>query len=81
MVNPWVERVPYALAAVRPLRRGQGWIVRDEAGQALPLEIQDGKGWILAAVSGGRPIALSGEWNGESLAPVGAWAEGRFLAL
>jgi hypothetical protein len=77
--NPWLERLPLALAAVVPVRRAAGWLVRDAAGQALPLAVTDAAGWSLAALAGGRPLALAGEWDGERLAPLGAWAEGRFL--
>lgn len=79
--NPWLERVPFGLTAVTPLRRDSEWVARDEAGQALPLALEDAKGWILAALSGGHSLALAGEWDGEVLRPLSAWAEGRFLRV
>ena len=79
--NPWLERVPFALSAVVPLRRTHGWIVRDQAGDSLPLEIAEIKAWGLLAASGGQPIALSGEWDGAVFHPLGAWVEGRFLPI
>jgi len=79
--NPWLERVPFALAAVTPARRVHGWIVRDQASHFLPLDIRDMEAWKLLALSGGNPVALSGEWDGESLRPVSVWAEGRFVTL
>lgn len=81
IANPWLERVPLALGAVTPVCRASGWIVRDAMGHCLPLEIPEAKGWTLAALSGGHPIGLAGEWNGELLRPLGAWAEGRFLRV
>lgn len=79
--NPWLERVPFALASVTPMPRAQGWIVRDDAGQCLPLDISESKAWTLSALSGGRPVGLAGEWNREALRPISVWAEGRFLRL
>ena len=79
--NPWLERVPLALASVRPMQRAQGWIVRDNVGHSLPLDISDAKAWTLTALSGGRPMALAGEWNREAFRPLSAWAEGRFLRV
>ncbi|HEV3401783.1 MAG TPA: SWIM zinc finger family protein, partial [Acidimicrobiales bacterium] len=35
--NPWLERFPMALTAGVPCRRGEGWVVRDAGGEALPL--------------------------------------------
>ncbi len=81
IANPWLERVPLALAAVTPLHRPPTWMVRDAAGHCLPLEIQETKGWSLVALSGGRPIALAGEWNGVTLCPLGVWVEERFLPI
>jgi len=79
--NPWLERVPFALAAVTPVQRAQGWIVRDAAGHALALDISEAKGWVLYSLSGGNPVSLAGEWDGDALTPLGAWAEGRFLRI
>ena len=78
--NPWLERVPLALAGVRPLRR-ERWIVRDVAGDSIPLDVPERKAWQLLALSGGAPLALAGEWNGENLVPLSVWAERRFLPL
>ena len=33
------------------------------------------------ALSGGHPLHLFGEWDGDSLTPLAAWAEGRFYHL
>jgi len=79
--NPWLERLPLALAAVVPVRRVSGWRVRDAAGHALPLAVAEAAGWNLTALAGGRPLSLAGEWDGERLAPLGAWTDGRFLPL
>jgi len=79
--NPWLERVPLALAAVRTVKRAHGWIARDDANHCLPLNVLEHEAWQLLALSGGRPLALAGEWDGERLLPLSVWAEGRFLPL
>ena len=79
--SPWIERFPLALAGVTPLRQGERWLVRDAEGLALPLDRRFARGWRLLALSGGRPLELFGEWDGEALLPLSAWAEGRFVVL
>jgi hypothetical protein len=79
--SPWIERFPLGLASVTPLRDGERWLVRDAEGLALPLARRFTRGWRLLALSGGRPLALFGEWDGEALLPLSAWAEGRFVVL
>ena len=80
-MNPWIERLAFAFEAVTPVRRSHGWVVRDEAGHALALDIAAAKAWVLCSLSGGKPVSLAGEWDGETLAPLSVWAEGRFLRL
>ncbi|MDB6068039.1 MAG: zinc finger, domain protein [Pedosphaera sp.] len=79
--SPWLERVPFALSAVTPIQRPYGWIVRDEAGHGLPLDIVEAKAWTLVALAGGRPVGIAGEWDGERLRPLSIWSEGRFLRV
>ncbi len=71
--NPWIERLPLALAAVVPGRRGHGWGVADPTGDWLPMEAPAERLWSLLALSGGRPLGLSAEWDGRTLHPLGAW--------
>ncbi len=35
----------------------------------------------LFALSGGQPITVSGEWNGEALWPLSVWANDRFVQV
>ncbi|MBD2101898.1 SWIM zinc finger domain-containing protein [Leptolyngbya sp. FACHB-261] len=77
--NPWLEQFPLALNQVIPLRQAETWAVRDETGHLLPLAPNFVQGWQLLALSGGQPLSLFGEWNGETLLPLSAWAEGRFI--
>jgi hypothetical protein len=79
--QPWLETFPASLEAVIPLKRDEQWWVRDQAGQRLRLRPHFDQGWQLLAVSGGRPLFLFGEWDGQTLLPVSLWAEGRFVPL
>jgi hypothetical protein len=79
--SPWIERFPLALEGVTPLRDGERWLVRDADGLALPVARRFVRGWRLLALSGGRPLALFGEWDGDALMPLSAWAEERFVVL
>jgi hypothetical protein len=78
---PWIERFPIGLRAVIPSRYGERWVVRDSAGRVMSLAPRFAHGWRLLAISGGRPLALFGEWDGDTLLPLSAWAEERFVAL
>ncbi len=75
--NPWLERFPLLINATPVYRDGQ-WSVQDSQGKCLPLELVDLRGWQLLAMSGGNPIDLMGEWDGQVLRPLGLWRDGDF---
>ncbi|HST62675.1 MAG TPA: SWIM zinc finger family protein [Longimicrobium sp.] len=80
--NPWTERLALVVRGVTPVRDGERWLLRDSAGAALPLSHgAESVGWVLLAASGGRPVDVAAEWDGVSLVPLAAVAEGRFLVL
>jgi hypothetical protein len=68
--SPWLSQFPCALSAVTPVRHDEQWLLVDHDLMTLPLKITDSKGWHLLAVSGGHPINIFGEWNGETLLPL-----------
>ena len=78
--HPWLERQAALLAAVVPVPpAGDGpWHVIDAAGDALPLVASDP--WRLLALSGGRPLAMAGEWDGHALRPTCCWIDGQAVA-
>ena len=77
---PWLERFPCALSGVTPVcGDGSAWLVRDGDGAALPLA--PGEHWRLLALSGGAPVDLAGEWDGEALLPLGVVADGAYHLL
>jgi hypothetical protein len=80
-LNPWLETIPAPMETVVPLRRGEQWFARDSNASLLSLKRDSTSGWKLLALSGGAPIMIFGEWNGRSLLPVSAWADGRYVEL
>ena len=76
--NPWIGRCPLSLAAATPLVAGEAWQLADGEGRTLPLARSFDHGWRLLALSGGQPIAVFGEWDGETLLPLGALVDGTY---
>jgi hypothetical protein len=58
---------------------GQWWL-RDPQNQAIPIAIQ-GEIWPLLALSGGHPVTVFGEWDGQQLTILSAWQGQEVLAL
>jgi hypothetical protein len=79
--NPWLDEHPLVLRAVVPQRLRDGWVLRDRAARFVPLARRFEGERRLAAVAGGRPVAVAGEWNGRALLPLAAFVEGRHVAL
>jgi hypothetical protein len=78
--QPWIERISVVLRAVVPIIQEQGgWVVLDDTGQALTLD--GGPHWTLLAHSGGRPLDLTAEWDGQALAPLGVFVAGAWQTL
>jgi hypothetical protein len=79
--NPWLERFPIALDAVTPVCVDNQWWLRDAAGEGMPVAPAFTGTWSLLALSGGRPLPVFGEWDGETFWPLSAWAAGRLALL
>lgn len=79
--NPWLEQFPVPLVAVIPIHHNGLWFVRDLAGHQLPLIPRFERGWQLLALSGGHPLSLFGEWNGEYLLPLSVGVSSQFVVL
>lgn len=77
--QPWLDRFLAILGGVVPVPRAAAWLIRDEKGYGLSLAGKEH--WKLLAVSGGRPVDVAGEWDGEALTPLGVAAEGRYYLL
>lgn len=79
--NPWLEQFPVPLVAVIPIHHNGLWFVRDLAGHHLPLIPRFERGWQLLALSGGHPLSLFGEWNGDYLLPLSVEVSGQFIVF
>jgi len=79
--QPWRERFLCTLRDVTPIchERGKQWYVRDRTGTVLPLVDDDH--WRLLALSGGYPIDLAAEWDGEALFPLGMLVDTHYYLL
>lgn len=77
--NPWLPEFPFLLDGVIPTRHGKDWVLLEDSGLAIPLSETFDHQWALMALSGGYPIQVGGEWNGQELMPTGAFAEDRFV--
>ena len=79
--NPWLERAPLTLGKVLPHYQDNLWWLQDPAGQVLPIVPSFQQGWELLATSGGHPVTVFGEWNGQWLLPLSLWSEKQFSRL
>jgi hypothetical protein len=79
--QPWLWRLPVALAAVVPVPHDGGWLAAEPAGLAVPLACDELSGWRFAGLAGGAPVGLFGEWRREAIRPVSVAAEGRLVLL
>jgi hypothetical protein len=79
--QPWIERYPMALQNVALVRERNRSLLRDEAGDAIPLAPRYAFTWELLAISGGAPVSVFGEFDGQTMLPMGVVAEGAFHGL
>ncbi len=79
--NPWLGRFLMPLSGVIPLRQGDRWLVRDDGGQCMPFKVAQSDGWRLLALSGGRPLSIACDWDGESLDPMSVWTGKQLIPL
>lgn len=77
--NPWLIQFPFLLSGVIPLHLSNRFILREPDGTYLPVPPRFPHKWSLLALSGGQPLSLVGEWNGETVWPMAALTEGRLV--
>ncbi len=82
--QPWQERFLCTLRNATPIchdtgKQGKQWFIRDSSGFVLPLTKDEH--WRLLALSGGHPVDFAGEWDGESLYPLGILVDTRYYLL
>jgi len=79
--QPWLERFLCVLRDVTIIYtpQEQQWYLRDSNSDALPLK--QGAYWKTLALSGGHPVDLAGEWDGETLHLLGVMIEDTYYVL
>jgi hypothetical protein len=71
--NPWQWPQPLLLGDGVPCRDQSGWCLQTADRRRLRLSMREEDGWQLLAESGGAPLSVFGEWDGEALRPLSAW--------
>ncbi len=71
--NPWVSLHPLALGDAVVLHTGSATLAVVNQ-QSLQLNLNEADAWRLLAATGGQPVSLMGEWDGQQLRVLTAWA-------
>lgn len=79
--QPWLHLFPAAFNAILPYADKDRFFIADSREHVLPLKIPEDTGWQIMALSGGHPVSIFGEWDGDGLRPLGVLAEGRYVGL
>ncbi|MEL7331879.1 MAG: SWIM zinc finger family protein [Cyanobacteria bacterium J06560_2] len=79
--NPWMIQFPTIFTQTVLRCCEQTWFLQDSKNQLLPVTSEFDQGWEVLAMSGGRPLSIFGEWNGQTLLPLSVWSEKTFIAL
>jgi hypothetical protein len=64
--NPWLPCVPMLLSDAIPRWHQQRWQLQTQE-HVFPLRLSEEAGWSLLAFSGGHPVHVMGEWDGQHL--------------
>jgi hypothetical protein len=70
-----------ALEGMIPCLAGEAWGMCDANGRFIKLSPGFAMTWQMLALSGGKPIEVFGEWNGEDLWPLSLYADERWINL
>ncbi|MEL6922906.1 MAG: SWIM zinc finger family protein [Bacteroidota bacterium] len=79
--NPWLFQYPMGLAEVIPVYQSKKLILIDQQKSIVPVEHQGDAVWKLLAISGGQPVTIFGEWNGNIFALLSVWHNDRLTPL
>jgi hypothetical protein len=82
-LNPWVERVPVALASVYAEPSDDATLLYDADGWNIPLSPVSARShrWTLLSASGGGAFPLFGEWDGVELRPLMIYSDSAAFAF
>ena len=79
--NPFLFRFPTLLEGLTPIRHEGGFALFNPNQEFLPLASVFQKDWELIALSGGKPLALFGEWDGKNFLPLAAKDQQRWISF
>ncbi|MCA9805803.1 MAG: SWIM zinc finger family protein [Cyanobacteria bacterium HKST-UBA02] len=79
--NPWLESYPFAISNVVPVLEGESVSFIDRQSNLLRARLGRRDRWRLLSVSGGGPVDIFGEWDGDSLMPLSVTSGKSFLSL
>jgi hypothetical protein len=68
--QPWLERIPVTISDLIPQKVDNTWVLRDSSDQIIPLHSNYNHIPTLLAISGGYPITVFGEFDGQTLLPL-----------
>jgi len=80
-LNPWIETYPFAVSNVVPVLDGESMAFIDRRSNLLRARISRRNQWRILSVSGGGPVDVFGEWDGDSLTPLSVTFGKSFLSL
>ncbi len=72
--QPWAGGFCARVRDVVPVKNERGWALRDDRHEVAISEEHEDR-WGLFGMSGGRPIAVFGEWQDDAIHPWAAWSE------
>ena len=80
-INPWLDAMGVVVENILPIQRNGRWFVRDVQGELLPVHArfthpEHNLAWSFLALSGGRPVTLFGEWDGQAFLPLSVYTPG-----
>jgi hypothetical protein len=73
--NVWLNEFPVSLEQVYLINLGDNWILRDHEDSFVEVSPAFPDNWKVLAHSGGHPINIFGEWDGQYFYPLVFWAE------
>lgn len=73
--SPWMSQFPVLLTSVTPVFFKHNFYLVDSEKKYLPIEKDNLSPWELIALSGGQPITVFGEWNGQVLKTLNAFKQ------
>ena len=79
--NPWQHQYGLLLNNIVFVRRDNDWYLADNRGEWLGVDARFSEGWRLMAFSGGHPVTMAVEWNGDLLWPLSAYNNGHWVDL